>query len=145
MSKYSRDLMRKTSGVGTESADKVNYVANMVFSPSLFSPSMIFEAMAKFRSEILSSGLLLLLSCSRSSKNASFQTSPCPCIPEPKRFSKTSNILRALSRSIVLFANAQLRLCPLSCLSVRYIPVSWRGYPLQSELYHLYPGVDAAI
>ena len=81
MSKYSRDFMRKPSGVGTESADKVKCVGNMVFSSSVFTPSMNFEAMTKFRSEILSSALLLLPSSSRSSSKLvygfiiSFQTS----------------------------------------------------------------------
>ena len=68
MSRYSRDFMRRSSGVGRESADKVKCVASMVFSSSLFTPSMNFEAMAKFRSEILSSVLLLLGSSSRPSK-----------------------------------------------------------------------------
>ena len=62
MSKYSRDFMRKSSGVGIESAEKVKSVVNTVFSSSRFTPSMNFEAIAKLRSEILSSGLLLLLS-----------------------------------------------------------------------------------
>ena len=75
MSEYSRDFMQKSSGVGTESADKVKCVANMVFRSSIFTPSMNFEAMAKFRSKILSSGLLLLLSSSKSSKNLSINSS----------------------------------------------------------------------
>ena len=69
MSKYSRDFIRKSSGVGTWSSDRVKCVANIVFNSSLFTPSINFEAIAKFRSDILSSGLLLLLSNSRSSKN----------------------------------------------------------------------------
>ena len=72
MSKYSRDFLRKSSGVGTWSSDRVKCVASMVFSSSVFTTSMNFEAIAKFRSDILSSGLLLLLSNSRSSKKFVF-------------------------------------------------------------------------
>ena len=57
MSKYSRDFIRKSSGVGTWSSDKVKCVANIVFNSSLFTPSMNFEAIAKFRSDILSSAI----------------------------------------------------------------------------------------
>ena len=67
MSKYSRDFIRKSSGVGTWSSDKVKCVASMVFSSSRFTPSMSFEVIAKFLSDILSSGYLPLLSKSRSS------------------------------------------------------------------------------
>ena len=67
--------MRKSSGVGTETADKVKYVANMVFSSSPFTPFINFEVMAYFRSVILSSGLILFLSNSRSFKNLSMDSS----------------------------------------------------------------------
>ena len=75
MSKYSHGFIRKSSGVGTWSSDRVKCVANMVFSSSLFTPSMNFEAITKFRYDILSSGLLLLQSNSRSSKNVSMDSS----------------------------------------------------------------------
>ena len=75
MSEYLRDFIRKSSGVGTWSSDRVKCVANIVFNSSLFTPSMIFEAIAKCHSDILSSGLLLLLSNSRSSINLSMKSS----------------------------------------------------------------------
>ena len=93
-----------------------------------FTPSMSFEEMAKFRSDIFSSGLLLLLSNSRLSENLSMDSSSlwrlfsnfpvawCPCTPEPKRFNEMSNILRALSRLLVLFAITQLRAVPSKLL-----------------------------
>ena len=40
----------------------------------------------------------------------------CPSTPEPKRFSKMSNVLRALSRSFVFFPIAQLRAMPSKLL-----------------------------
>ena len=121
MSRCSRYFMRKSSDVGTESADKVKWVANMVFSSSLFTPSMNFEAMARFLSEILSSRLLLLLSSSRSSKNLSkissslwrlFSKTSAGC----QKFSRMSKILRALSRSFNLSAIIQLRAVPFKLL-----------------------------
>ena len=75
MSRYSRNFMRKSSGMGTVSADKLKWVANMVFSSSLFTPSTNFESLVKFFSGILLSGLFLLLSSSRLSKNLSMDSS----------------------------------------------------------------------
>ena len=100
--------MRKSSGVGTESADKVKCVANMVFSSSLFTRAMNFEALANFRSKILSSGSFLLLSSSRSSKSCRWT--------HQKQFSKMSKVLRALSRSFVLFVITQLMAVPSKLL-----------------------------
>ena len=78
MSKYSRDFICKSSGVDTWSSHRVNCVASMVFRSSFFTPSMNFDAIAKFRSDFLSSRLLLRLSNSRSSKNLSMDSSMLP-------------------------------------------------------------------
>ena len=97
------------------------WVANLIFSTSLFTPSMNFEAMAKFRPEIISSGLLPLLSSSMLSKNlpidssslwrlfSNFTIAWCPAQPGPKRVSRVSRIFWALSRSFVLLVITQIR------------------------------------
>ena len=53
MSNHSLDFIPKSSGVGTWSSERVKCVFSMVFSSSLFTPSMKFEAIAKFSSDFL--------------------------------------------------------------------------------------------
>ena len=145
MSRCSRDFMRKSSDVGTESADKLKWVANMVFSSSLFTPSMNFEAMAKFLSEILSSRLLLLLSSSRSSKNLSkissslwrlfSKTSLSPDAPAHSSRNDSAGCQRFCEHChfhLTFPPSYSLGPCLLSCSSMRYIPVSSRGFLPQS-------------
>ena len=100
--------MRISSGVGTQSADKINWVAKVVISSSLLTPSMIFEAMAKFFSGIFLSGILLLLSSSRSSKNLSMDSSSL------WRFFSTASTRRSyeLCHVHLFFARTHFRAVP---------------------------------
>ena len=75
ISMYFLDFCLISSEVGALSFDNVYYVANIVLKSSLFTPSMNFEAMLKFLLFVDSSGSLLLLKLSRSSRNRSIDSS----------------------------------------------------------------------
>ena len=111
MTRYSRDFMHKSSGVGTEFADKVKWAVNMVFSASRFNPSMNFEAMAKFLSEIFSSGLILLLSSSTSSKNFSMD-SLAPLLKFHRCLMPLNTRAKMIQQDVKDFASTVTSNCP---------------------------------
>ena len=74
ISMYSLDFCLISSRVGALSFDSVYYIANIVLKSSLFTPSMNFEAMLKFLLFVDSSGSLLRLKLSRSSRNRSIDS-----------------------------------------------------------------------
>ena len=144
MSKYSRVFIRKSSGVGTWSSDRVKCVASLVFNSVLFTPSINFEAIAKFRSDILSSGLLLFLSNQGRPKSclwirhlfdASSRTKPWPDALVLQSRIDSAGCEKSCERCLVHWPFSLLHNSgryPPGCLSVRCIPVSLRDSLLQS-------------
>ena len=72
---YSLDFCFISSGVVALSLDSVLYVANIVLKSSVFTPSTNFESKLKFLLFVDSSGSLLLLKLSRSSRKRSIDSS----------------------------------------------------------------------
>ena len=71
---YSLDFCLISSGVGALCFDIEYYATSIVLKSSLLNPSINFEAMLKFLLFVDSSGSLLLLNLSRSSRNLSIDS-----------------------------------------------------------------------